>query len=57
MGALLKLVRRARAIETYSPIFEVKAGAGEDDAIAAAEAAGKIGPNTIIVRRFAHLTP
>jgi len=55
MGTLLDLVRRARAIETYPPIFEVEAGAGEDDAITAAEAAGKIGPNTVIIRRFGHL--
>jgi hypothetical protein len=55
---LLNLVRRARsaAAKVGPPIFIVNAGPEEECDIAAAEADGRIGLETIIIRRFGHLT-
>jgi hypothetical protein len=51
-SALLRLVRRARLANAEPSVFYVNADREEEE-IAAAEAAGKLGPHTVIIRQFA----
>jgi hypothetical protein len=50
----LQLVQRALKTKSMPSTFAVRDGHEEED-IAAAEAAGQIGPNTIIIRKFGHV--
>jgi hypothetical protein len=53
---LLRLIRQTRSTKATPSIFKVNAGPDEEGEIAAGEVSGQIGPNTIIIRKFGHLT-
>jgi hypothetical protein len=51
-GELLHLIRQIRRTKKALRIFEVQDGPDMERIIAAGEASGEIGPDTVIIRKF-----